>query len=288
MTKGRAKTADKTTFEALADDDDFTPSPRDFLHTHPDLCKYNLDRLKTDVPLEIRASNISPGSGLFAGAKIEAGREIYNVFPITKVLNANNESFCHNCFEDSQPMLGGASKPKPPTRACTGCNVARFCGKVGTILRRKNRQRHELTMRQKCQRSAWALQHADECKILKKVPHMTAHNLMAHRLLFWQAKGYILKPMAKSLMCLEAHFSDITKDPERSTEVLDVAMAVREATGSKVSLATAWKIVPLVRHFLHGAQERRLTRNRCASTPCDFVPPPPRSRLATPLTFPQP
>lgn len=130
MTKGRAKTADNAGFGTADDDDDFTPSPRDPLHAHPDLCKANLERLVTDIPLEIRASNISSGSGLFPGADIEAGREIYNVYPAMKVLEANNDSFCHYCFEDSQPVLGGASKPKQPTKACTGCNVARFCHKV--------------------------------------------------------------------------------------------------------------------------------------------------------------
>ena len=103
-----------------------------------------------------------------------------------------------------------------------------------------------LTAGQECQKSAWSLYHSDECKILRDAPTMTAQHLLTHRLLFWQNRGYITRPNGKSLVHLETHFSDYSKDPERSTHLMDVAMAVREATGSKVSLATAWRLVPAV------------------------------------------
>ncbi len=75
---------------------------------------------------------------------------------------------------------------------------------------------------------------------------MTAQHLLTHRLLFWQNRGYISKSIGKSLAHLETHFNDFSKDPERATPLMDVAMAVREATGSKVNLGTAWRLVPMV------------------------------------------
>ncbi len=112
------------------DDDDFEPSARDPLHEHQDLCKACLDHVADAAPLQIRQSTISTGSGLFAAAEIEAGRHIYNVYPMMKALDAGNDSFCHYCFEDTQEVLGGTPKAKTTTKACTGCKVARFCSKV--------------------------------------------------------------------------------------------------------------------------------------------------------------
>ncbi|KAK4121454.1 hypothetical protein N657DRAFT_682549 [Parathielavia appendiculata] len=93
------------------------------------------------------------GSGLFATAAIDAGQEIYNLNPIFKTLDAGpgHESFCHYCSEDAQDVLGKDSKPVAQTKACTGCDVARFCSK-------------------KCRKQAWTLFHRDERRILERVP----------------------------------------------------------------------------------------------------------------------
>ena len=277
------------------DDDDFEPSPRDPLHQHQDLCKLSLENLAPAAPLQIRPSTISTGSGLFTAADIEPGRDIYHVYPMMKALDAGNDSFCHYCFEDTQELLGGTPKAKTQTKACGGCKVARFCSKVGCRPRR-GPSRHDcrLTADQECQRSAWSLYHHDECKILRDAPKMTAQHLLAHRLLFWQNRGYITNANGKSLVHLETHFSDYSKDPERATPLMDVAMAVREATGSKVNLSTAWRLVPAV-CILGRADHKNKNKNvnidrghRCASTACDSAPRRRRTRSDTRLTWPRP
>ncbi len=75
---------------------------------------------------------------------------------------------------------------------------------------------------------------------------MTPQHLMAHRLLFWQNRGCLEDLVGKSLRLLETHFNEFQDDKERATELLDVAMAVRKATGNKVNLAVGWKLVPAV------------------------------------------
>jgi SET and MYND domain-containing protein len=112
------------------DDDDFTPSPRDALHTNADLCKANLKRIVSSVPLKIWSSAISTGSGLFAGAEVDKGHEIYHVYPTMAAIDAGNQSFCHNCLKNTHHTLGGEQKDELKTKACSACRVVRFCSKV--------------------------------------------------------------------------------------------------------------------------------------------------------------
>ncbi|KAK4155397.1 hypothetical protein C8A00DRAFT_42028 [Chaetomidium leptoderma] len=210
------------------DDEDFTPSPREALHLNAQLSQYNLGRVVSAVPLEIRSSDICDGSGLFVSAEIDAGREIYHVHPLTGAIYANNKSFCHHCCEDTQDVLGGPSKAALQTKACTGCRAARFCSK-------------------ECQKSAWPLYHKEECKLLQKAPNMTAQNLITHRLLFWHRRGGLSKQLAASLLRLETHFADFNKDDKRATELHDIAVAIQEALGTKVALTVPWRLVAAMR-----------------------------------------
>ena len=111
-------------------DDDFTPSPRVALHENQELCKHNLEAVVRCVPLEIRASNICMGSGLFMAAEVAAGREIYHITPTMHVLDAGNSSICSHCLIDTQEVMGGPTKANLETKACASCRVARFCSKV--------------------------------------------------------------------------------------------------------------------------------------------------------------
>ncbi|KAK3898462.1 hypothetical protein C8A05DRAFT_47239 [Staphylotrichum tortipilum] len=197
------------------------------MHTEPGLCKTNIDRVASSFPLVIRAAKTDGAdfSGLWADANIEPARDIYRVCPLMAVPDRTAESFCHNCLESAQEF---GSKNNAPSKTCTGCKAARFCSK-------------------ECQKSAWAQFHKDECKVLQKSPMMTPQHLMAHRLLFWQNRGKLSNLVGKSLRLLETHFVDFQQDPDRANDLLDVAVAVREATGSKVNLAVAWKLVPAMR-----------------------------------------
>ena len=75
---------------------------------------------------------------------------------------------------------------------------------------------------------------------------MTAQTLFAHRLVFYQQRGFLQSAMARSLSRLENHFQEYTKDPERSQVIYDIATAVREATGKKVQIVVPWKLLPAV------------------------------------------
>jgi SET and MYND domain-containing protein len=112
------------------DDDDFKPSQRETMHEDEKLCKWNLGRVVSTVPLEIRSSFVCNGSGLFAGAAIPAGREIYHAVPILDAVSADNSSFCSYCLKDTQEVLGGPSKANEEAKACSNCKAARFCSKV--------------------------------------------------------------------------------------------------------------------------------------------------------------
>ena len=103
--------------------------------------------------------------------------------------------------------------------------------------------------KQKCQKSAWNKFHKDECKTLRNVPQMMAQHLLAHRLMFWQQKGYITTKQGKAIERMETHFNEYSKGEESATRIFDVAMAVRKETGNKVGLGLVWRMVPCVRLF---------------------------------------
>jgi SET and MYND domain-containing protein len=110
-------------------DDDFKPSPREAFHTDPQLCGDMLRKVVSTVPLKIRSSQISMGSGLFTAAAVEEGREIYQSTPLMTAVDAGNETFCHYCLKDTGDAAW-TTTPISPAKACMGCKVARFCSKV--------------------------------------------------------------------------------------------------------------------------------------------------------------
>lgn len=78
---------------------------------------------------------------------------------------------------------------------------------------------------------------------------MMAQYLLAHRLMFWQQKGYITTKQGKAIERMETHFNEYTKGQESATRIFDVAMAVRKETGNKVGLGLAWRMIPSVSFF---------------------------------------
>lgn len=210
------------------EEDDYTPPPREAFHTEPDLCKQMLRTVTASFLLAIRSSDISPGSGLFTTEEIPDGREIYRSTPLISCVDPGNPSICHYCLQDTAEVFkrGGSGET---TKACTGCQTARFCGK-------------------KCQKAAWAKFHKDECKILRENPNMGAHSLLLHRLIFWQQRKLITTLQGKAIEMLETHFNEYTKSAARNNAIFETAEAVREATGGKVNQGLAWRLVPTVRH----------------------------------------
>ncbi|SPQ24006.1 16ce20a4-d59a-4ef4-9f5d-28d34fe9a566 [Thermothielavioides terrestris] len=208
-------------------DDDYVPAPHAGFHEDERLCKEMVARVASPFPLEIRPSSLCVGSGLFAAAEIDAGREIYHAVPDLAAVDPSNESFCDWCFEDTKLGVSNASSPKAGenVKLCSACKAARFCSKD-------------------CQKMAWSAYHKDECKVLKGAPAMKPQHLLAHRLFFWHKRGYSL---GKAYGLLQTHFDAISKDPDRLNEVLDIAMAVQEATGKRARMDLVWMIVPALR-----------------------------------------
>ncbi|KAH6631325.1 hypothetical protein F5144DRAFT_592358 [Chaetomium tenue] len=120
-------------------DDDLEPSRRECIHDDEKLCKWNLNRLVSSFPLEIRSSTICKGSGLFTSAAIPEGHEIYHVLPTMDNITADNPSFCSYCLKNTQEVLGGPSKANEETKACSRCKVARYCSKFVRQLGKKYR-----------------------------------------------------------------------------------------------------------------------------------------------------
>ncbi|KAM7187351.1 hypothetical protein V8F20_011015 [Naviculisporaceae sp. PSN 640] len=207
------------------DEDDYVPPPRQGLHTEPELCKAILRTVTASVPLSIRSSTISPGSGLFVDSTIENGREIYHSEPLMSAIDAGNNSFCHFCLKDTSTIVGVSSDKQSEAKACMGCRVARFCSK-------------------KCQKDAWVKFHKDECAVLKNEPNIKAQDLLVHRVIFWQQRKGITTTQGKVIEMLENHFWDYSQDGERNGQILDMAMAVRQATGGKVDSGLTWRLIP--------------------------------------------
>jgi hypothetical protein len=76
---------------------------------------------------------------------------------------------------------------------------------------------------------------------------MKAQHLLVHRLIFWQQRKLITTMQGKAISFLENHFNEYTKNAERSQEITDIALAVRQATGDKANMGLVWKTVPAVR-----------------------------------------
>ncbi|KAK4175265.1 hypothetical protein QBC36DRAFT_355247 [Triangularia setosa] len=240
------------------DDNDFGCSPpREGFNTEPKLWPAILSRenVTASAPLEIRSSTFAPGSGLFIGRDapilssngkpdrrydgIEAGREIYRSKPLMVAFEGGDEGWCHFCWRDTEVFLKGRQEDgqeegkKEGTKVCMGCRVARFCSK-------------------QCQKSAWTRFHREECKVLRKTPRMKPQNLLAHRLVWFQQKGYITTEQGAVIERLETHFDEYTREEGgKTTEVYDIAMAVREVTGEakgkKIDFGLIWRLVPALR-----------------------------------------
>ncbi|KAJ4286905.1 hypothetical protein N0V88_007849 [Collariella sp. IMI 366227] len=231
----------------MATDDDYKPSPREPLHTDPQLCKGIISAVVSAFPLEIRTSDVANGSGVFAAANIEAGCEIYHSKDtILAAIDFGNPTFCHSCLQDTSNLFGNPTKTESPAKACTGCKVARFCSKVATP---------QASMRyptdwplQECQKTAWGDFHKDECKILKKAPMIKAHNLLAHRVVFRALRGLISKAEARAMRYhLETHFCEYSQDAERCSEILNIAGAIQAAADNKMDMGLIWKLVSAMR-----------------------------------------
>ncbi|KAL1841102.1 hypothetical protein VTJ49DRAFT_7433 [Mycothermus thermophilus] len=111
------------------------------LHTQPVLCKYALESLTSSVPLEIRASGICNGSGLFLAktSGLDEGCEIYRAPLSLAVVEPHVTDVCHGCFREEEELFEEAKKKNPnatPTklRICGGCKVASYCSKLKTAL----------------------------------------------------------------------------------------------------------------------------------------------------------
>lgn len=119
---------------------DFTPTPRKAFHTDQKLCQSILSSATVTgaVKLEIKSSEAGSGSGLFVASGgvppvhaggIEPGREVYRSTPVMWALDHDgygssgggrgSQGWCEECGRDGDQV-----------KACGGCLVVKFCGKV--------------------------------------------------------------------------------------------------------------------------------------------------------------
>ena len=80
---------------------------------------------------------------------------------------------------------------------------------------------------------------------------MTAQTLFTHRLVFYQPRSFLPPVLMRSVSCLENHFHEYSKDPERSQVMYDIASAICEAAGKKVQMVVPWRLLPTVRLILN-------------------------------------
>lgn len=75
------------------------------------------------------------GNGLFARTAVPAGEEIIRVGrPLVAALDSPQlRTTCANCFVSaySQSQDEGAARGEGTLKACLGCQVVRYCSKVG-------------------------------------------------------------------------------------------------------------------------------------------------------------
>lgn len=120
-------------------DNDYRPARAAF-HEDQSVCDYILGMATAAVPFKIAASQIaSPGSGLFVTEEVEEGQELFHSQPPFICVFPGESGICHYCLRDAEspihPEEGRFVSPGDPqilARACMGCNVAKFCSKVGT------------------------------------------------------------------------------------------------------------------------------------------------------------
>jgi len=130
MTDNRPENSD-----IIEDNDDFKPTPREAFYTEPQLCGYMLRKINSLVPLEIKSSLISMGSGLFTTQDIEEGREIYHSTPFMTAVDYDRSlnNLCYHCLKETQYVPGAKSGifQEQKCKTCSGCWAIKFCSKVG-------------------------------------------------------------------------------------------------------------------------------------------------------------
>mgnify|MGYP001387991430 CR=1 FL=1 len=122
--------------DIIEDNDDFKPSPREAFHTEPQLCDYMLRKIHSSVPLMIKSSLISMGSGLFTTQDIEEGQEIYRSIPFMTAVDydRNLDNLCYHCLKETEYVPGAnlGMFQEQKCKACSGCRAIKFCSKVGS------------------------------------------------------------------------------------------------------------------------------------------------------------
>ena len=81
------------------------------------------------------------GTGVFAAKDIDPGEKIFGIDrPLVSALDSGHlKDTCYNCYlwipeeqRDEEDEDSGMERVR--LKACTGCRVARYCGKVGFLL----------------------------------------------------------------------------------------------------------------------------------------------------------
>jgi hypothetical protein len=102
------------------------------LHTNPELCSYALGVLNSSVPLEIRASSVCDGSGLFLSevSGIDANCEIYRTPLSLAAIDPGVKTVCHGCLREEEELFPDVSNPGTKLKACGACKATYYCSKV--------------------------------------------------------------------------------------------------------------------------------------------------------------
>ncbi|KAF2146566.1 uncharacterized protein K452DRAFT_282748 [Aplosporella prunicola CBS 121167] len=171
------------------------------------------------------------GNGLFAKKAIDTGGLIFSIpRPLVAALDTSRLlDTCANCFACND-MIG--SSEGLDLKACTGCNIVKFCGKA-------------------CQTDSWKRAHKFECPVFRelersgRLPNAVRAGM---ELLARRKNGRLSDAQWDELMRLETHLDDLrARDDWETHEVLAMGVLKYSKTEGTFDVETAQGVYARVR-----------------------------------------
>lgn len=177
------------------------------------------------------------GQGLFAKRDLSTRDTIYTVREpsVIAISTAELDDFCYNCYAGSKPVTQDSyfigQHRDAHLQICTGCQVARFCGKP-------------------CQTHAWKKFHKYECKIFARLRSKGTLSESARALIrFILQRDNALLPDGAwtDILSLESHIEELKKTGNDWMMLMLTAKACKEYSGTSLNLDTILKLVCILK-----------------------------------------
>lgn len=183
--------------------------------------------LETPLPgVQTKATSAATdgmGRGLFASSDISTGEDVVKISSsFVAVLNTPHlDDTCSGCLGKRH-----AFKDKPLNlKACTGCQVVKYCDKVGDTVLYCYLKKATKTVGQTCQAKDWKTAHSAECKIFKNLaPRVLPINARAMlRIILRRGRQKYTREELDSFAQLETHLEEIREQRASQWERIELS-----------------------------------------------------------------